>query len=183
MSRTSQHFGFELLHQQVLDNVEGLLMWLASSDFADYGDTEIEKLLFRAIFYRVVLGLSGYKDIIISTDAENEAQHLADTPDIERKLFLRPQAEIGEYRVDFLLHAINNRTTDSERVWRRLVIECDGHEFHERTKEQAAKDRSRDRWLTAHDYDVFRFTGSELWRDPWGCAMQVMDWAKKGRQL
>lgn len=66
------------------------------------------------------------------------------------------------------------------RTQRRLVVECDGHNFHERTKEQAAKDRARDRWLTSKDYDVFRFTGSELWRNPMACAEQVTDWALKG---
>lgn len=39
------------------------------------------------------------------------------------------------------------------------VIECDGHEFHERTKRQAARDRSRDRAIQAFGYRIFRFTG------------------------
>lgn len=75
------------------------------------------------------------------------------------------QARIDEYRVDFLLICT---------VWNvSVVIECDGHEFHERTKEQAQRDRSRDRTLQAMGYLVLRFTGSEIWRDPWGCAEQI----------
>jgi hypothetical protein len=46
----------------------------------------------------------------------------------------------------------------------RLNVEVDGHEFHERTKEQAERDRSRDRLLTAVGFKVFRFTGSELFK-------------------
>lgn len=57
------------------------------------------------------------------------------------------------------------------------VVECDGHDFHERTKEQAARDRSRDRRLQEAGYRVFRFTGAELYRDPLGCAREIFDWA------
>lgn len=78
---------------------------------------------------------------------------------------VKPQVQIENYRVDFLLTSIQCKQT--------FVIECDGHDFHERTKEQAAKDRSRDRELTALGYRVLRFTGSEIWRDPWGCADQI----------
>lgn len=77
------------------------------------------------------------------------------------------QKQIGEYRVDFLVTGSGTKTS--------IVIECDGHEFHERTKEQAARDRSRDRDLTAQGYRVIRFTGRELWADPWKCATEVED--------
>ena len=56
----------------------------------------------------------------------------------------------------------------------RVAIEVDGHNFHERTKEQAALDRSRDRGLTLAGWSVLRFTGSEVWHDPESCAMQVL---------
>ncbi len=49
------------------------------------------------------------------------------------------------------------------------VIECDGHDFHERTKEQAQRDKKRDRELQAAGYKVFRFTGSEIWRSRGEC--------------
>lgn len=59
-----------------------------------------------------------------------------------------------------------------------LVVECDGHDYHERTKEQAAKDRSRDRNLQMSGYTVFRFTGYEIYRAPLKCAKQVFKWAE-----
>jgi very-short-patch-repair endonuclease len=55
----------------------------------------------------------------------------------------------------------------------KIAIECDGHDFHERTKDQARRDRSKDRWLLCNGYMVLRFTGSEIRRDPIGCAEQV----------
>lgn len=56
-----------------------------------------------------------------------------------------------------------------------VIVECDGHEFHERTKHQAQRDRSRDRELQRSGYRVFRFTGSELFKDPFACAKESFD--------
>ena len=82
------------------------------------------------------------------------------------------QYHIENVRVDFIFAHKNWRTG---KVF-RLVVECDGHDFHERTKDQAARDRSRDRMFQGKGYGVFRFTGSEIWRDPIGCARQVIEW-------
>jgi very-short-patch-repair endonuclease len=80
-----------------------------------------------------------------------------------------PQVTIGDYRVDFLvLHLEGIEGLGG------VVIECDGHDYHERTKEQAARDKARDRDLQEQGYKVFRFTGSEIWRDTIGCADQPL---------
>ena len=57
---------------------------------------------------------------------------------------------------------------------KKLIVECDGHQFHERTKEQAERDRSRDREAQAEGYLILRFTGSELYRDPLKCVREVL---------
>jgi hypothetical protein len=53
------------------------------------------------------------------------------------------------------------------------AIYCDGHEFHERTKEQAARDRSIDRKLQQMGWHVFRFTESEIFRAPEKCMADI----------
>lgn len=73
------------------------------------------------------------------------------------------------YRLDFALVP-----QDTHRC-PLFAIELDGHDFHERTKEQAARDRSRDRALAKAGWQVLRFTGSELWKDPRKCARDVRD--------
>ena len=40
-----------------------------------------------------------------------------------------------------------------------IFIECDGHNFHERTKEQAARDRRKDRDSQREGKPILRFTG------------------------
>lgn len=88
-------------------------------------------------------------------------------------LVVRPQFEWGSYRSDF---ALCTRTST-------ILVECDGHNFHERTREQAAHDRRKDREAQAAGYAIFRFTGSEIYQDPEACAAQVMEFAasKLGR--
>jgi very-short-patch-repair endonuclease len=97
---------------------------------------------------------------------------------------LRRQIKIDRYTVDFLLEAeVNNDPFPSSRV--SVVIECDGHDYHERTKEQAAHDRRRDRRLAAiHSLPTIRFTGSEIHRDPSACADEVIAIVREiGREL
>lgn len=66
-----------------------------------------------------------------------------------------PQEQIGEYQVDFLVKIFDNPD-------KKYVIECDGHDFHEKTKEQAKYDKQRERFLVANGYNVLRFSGSEI---------------------
>lgn len=82
---------------------------------------------------------------------------------------ITPQAEVAGYRVDFLLWFARGREL------RGIAIECDGHDFHEKTKEQAARDKKRDREINVAGFPVIRFTGSEIYRDPVGCAEQIKD--------
>ena len=81
-----------------------------------------------------------------------------------------PQCEVAGYRVDFLLAAAR---ANGEPPF-LLAVECDGHDFHEKTKKQAARDKKRDRQLNDVGVVVYRFTGSELWRDAGQCARDVI---------
>lgn len=101
------------------------------------------------------------------------------TPSIPEpyKLVIKPQTKIGEYRVDFLLQyrtiipkIENHKITRDFESCKQLVIECDRHEFHEKTKEQAKRDKERDRKMQSFGFLVFRYTGSEIWSDAFKCA-------------
>lgn len=43
-----------------------------------------------------------------------------------------------------------------------LIVELDGHEFHERTLAQAMRDRTKDRTIQLRGHMVLRFTGHEV---------------------
>lgn len=73
------------------------------------------------------------------------------------------------YRVDLMLCVCDLK----RKTYHNFVIECDGHEFHEKTKEQAEKDRFRERKLMSMGYQVIRFTGSEIFNDSMNCSYDV----------
>jgi hypothetical protein len=85
-------------------------------------------------------------------------------------LSLYGNVAIESYRADFLL------IDDHEGV---LAIECDGHEWHERTKQQASSDRARDRALLALGIPTVRFTGSDIVYNAHACAQEVLLLAKQ----
>jgi very-short-patch-repair endonuclease len=62
----------------------------------------------------------------------------------------------------------------------KVAVELDGHDFHERTKEQATRDKSRDRRLVELGWTVLRFTGSEVWKDPRACVDQAHKVVSRG---
>ena len=74
-----------------------------------------------------------------------------------------PQHALGPYRVDIAFPEA------------KVAVECDGHEFHERTKEQAERDRKRDRYMQIHGWIVLRYTGREIHRDTNACAVEVLN--------
>lgn len=97
-----------------------------------------------------------------------EANHYNSRAIGQNSVAIMPQVRVtvggNTYRVDFLIVVFPASAQDGEG--NSIVIELDGHDYHERTKEQAASDRSRDRALIAAGYKVVRFTGSEVYRDP-----------------
>jgi very-short-patch-repair endonuclease len=88
--------------------------------------------------------------------------------------FWQSQFQVENYRVDFVFCM---EEEEGKPKGSTLVVECDGHDFHERTKAQAASDRARDRTLQELGFTIYRFTGSEIYRDPMKCAEQILRWA------
>ena len=78
------------------------------------------------------------------------------------------QVSDKNFRADFLICAIYQGKEY------KVVVECDGHNFHEKTKEQAARDKKRDRDLTSSGYTVMRFTGSEIHKNPSVCVRETL---------
>ncbi len=97
--------------------------------------------------------------------------------DGDGEIWIRPQYKVSDWsvadaqivaRVDFEL------TLRADSVWSTILIECDGHEFHDKTKEQAAADKARDRRVVALGHRIMRFTGSEIYASPQKCFNEVV---------
>lgn len=62
------------------------------------------------------------------------------------------------------------------------MIECDGHEFHEKTKEQVIYDNEREYKLKSAGYDVLHFSGSEIYNNPYECAEKTLNYISKNNK-
>ena len=96
------------------------------------------------------------------------------------RLHISLQEQIGEYRVDFLIEfwssvpqTQGNTKQLKKEVCNRAGVECNGHEWDEKTKEQARRDKQRDRILQSAGFKVLRYTGTEIYADPLKCARQI----------
>lgn len=137
-------------------DVAAAVMEFWDSDYSQKCQSEIE----RSFAASVLLALTFHGTRIGASREHAKADGVGQ--------FLEPQFVIGDYRVDFLYGR-----TDHPDLLKCIAIECDGHEFHDRTKEQAARDKARDRYLSARVGRVLRFTGSELYRDPMACGIEA----------
>lgn len=78
-------------------------------------------------------------------------------PDIP---YMKSQVKVGRYRADFEIGLPGNLEKIS-----KVLIECDGHEYHHATPEQVSRDGRRDRFLIREGYMVFHISGTEIVND------------------
>ena len=148
---------------------EAALYWAGGCEL----DSPIEEMLMMALMFRP--DQDGAPSPLL-----NESRHMSD--DDWRSfevLGVEPRASLGHinrwlmflqegagrYRLDFAFYHPSGS---------KIAIECDGHDFHERTKEQAAHDKQRDRWLQSEGWIVLRFTGSEVYKDAHACVGEIL---------
>lgn len=159
-----------------LENIGNINRGLAACE------SPIEQAIFVSL-WTFIQCASGYSNDYIVVRLNDGLTYGKSTAD--DVFIIEPQAKVGDFRVDFRITRresvpdFDNKdetgmpgVTTAET---RVIVECDGHDFHERTKEQAAKDRSRDRTLQSVGYTIFRFTGSEIWNDPVKCCREIID--------
>ena len=93
-------------------------------------------------------------------------QLLVGGPHHNEALWVQPTVTINghEYRPDFAIIYFDEK----------LAIELDGHDFHEKTKEQARRDKARGRDFVDDGWAVIRFTGSEVFADTEGVIDAIM---------
>ena len=80
-----------------------------------------------------------------------------------------------KYRVDFLIPVEYINPFSDNRVGKFYVVECDGHEFHEKTKQQVINDNKRTRKLQEYGFQVIRYSGSEIYNSSHRCATNLFN--------
>jgi len=152
--------------------------WLMLIDAFETCQSPIERLFLSAL---IAVAADDSHEIVLYAE-----KHRFDlSPPTWPKLHIQPQCVIGDYKVDFLLLWESARNSSQEqqaptvspfpKTQSSLVVECDGHDFHEKTKDQTSRDKERDRTLQSCGFHVFRYSGSDIYRDPIKCAIECRE--------
>lgn len=94
----------------------------------------------------------------------------------EEKVEKQKEFTFGDmtYRADFCITSTYMEPYSRLYIHRTVVVECDGFSYHYETQEQVERDHERDREFMAAGITVVRFTGSEINKDPDGCACNAL---------
>lgn len=138
-------------------------------------ESEIERLMIAAFYSEQISPTRWPQPFVFATAGHRTYEDMAATAKATLayghqniEMVVIPQTIIDPYRADFICFGLDVRQQVGA-----LAVECDGHAFHEKTKEQAQRDKFRDRCFISNDIPVMRFTGSEIWRDATDCVGEV----------
>lgn len=155
----------ENLAAEAAERIDTQIGVIATRDYFNQCESPIERALLAAFEVHGILW--SYHPIVglPTPEQQEKAKQERNYP-----LFIKPQFEVAGYRADFLVGYVGA----GKHTQTSIIVECDGHDWHEKTKEQAQRDKERDRVLHAHVAKVVRFTGSEVYRSPLGCAEDAL---------
>lgn len=154
LPRLSQLMFFERMNNGTLKNANPYYVYDIAGFDAGECKSPIEQILYNTFNVRVV---------------EREIKE-------DIYLISQKQISIGRKRHYADLYFDTEEALDLEGIDFRLVIECDGHDYHHASKQQVRKDYERETALKMAGYDILRFTGSQIYDDPCGCADIIIDY-------
>lgn len=80
-----------------------------------------------------------------------------------------------KYRADFFIEVCYKDKDLNIKKVEKIIVECDGREYHHSTSHQVNDDYERTLNLQKAGYSVIKFTGSQINRDPNRCAKTILD--------
>jgi very-short-patch-repair endonuclease len=123
----------------------------------DFNEMEITPI--ERIMYAILMNCHNGMNYVVLAGEDSYPYHIFS--------YVGSQVKIGKYTCDFLIEtSINDKNNhNTTHTVSKIVIECDGHDFHEKTKEQAARDKKRDRFIVSKGYKLLRYSGSEIYNN------------------
>lgn len=118
--------------------------------FLEYCESPIEKILYTALYLLV-------KDELYI--------------DVQSKIKCNEQTYYADLCIEYDEHC-NNILKENFK----LAIECDGFNYHHKNKKQVDYDNKREYDLKKCGYDILRFSGSRIYKEPIQCAKEILEY-------
>lgn len=150
-------------HFNLKDNVCDLVYKKINNALACYGNKLLESLVDCESPIEQLLALEMARINLLGINLCNP---FIDVLGIENQVEIECQE--NTYRVDFFI-TVNYKNQGIKY----FVIECDGHEFHQKTKKQVENDNKRTRDLQKKGCEIIRFSGTEIWHKSNKCACEI----------
>ena len=134
--------------------------------FCEYADLKIESPIEQLFYtaFKAALKLCCYP--------KHDADILNGKPCVYG-MEITPQCRIQTYRVDFYI-AWHGFFPSETGCLKKVVVECDSQEWHERSERERRYEKRRDRELARLGLHTFRFTGKEIKENPVKVAAEVL---------
>lgn len=133
-------------------------------------ESEIEKQVGLAL----ILGLCFNYENVIVTDFENFEKSIKSgiSEIVKNSVIIIPNCWVSKkIRVDFLLMYKKKK---SEK-YHGLIIECDSFMYHSNQK-QLTNEKERERKIQKLGYDILRFGGGEIYKNPTNVAYEIIQY-------
>jgi|APSaa5957512622_1039677.scaffolds.fasta_scaffold15385_1 very-short-patch-repair endonuclease len=151
-------------------------------------DSPIERMLYAALWVtraKANQGTSDVDPIWHRSKYGSKTEGLTPVGHVIYGVDIIPQRKIGKYRVDFLVErsfdiSITGESPSTVNQSNSVVVECDGHDWHERSEEDRRCEKQRDRYIISKGYKIFRFTGKEITDDPFEVASEIFRYLDVG---
>lgn len=156
----------------------GPLAYESISNLCDQLEEKCDSELEKNFFYQFYCLNNNLENIFLNKDPKIVESFCNLNPSKDYYLF-ETQFKVGKYKADFKITKFELEIDGDCAVNLRkksIVIEVDGHDFHEKTKEQVKKDKARDRFFLASGLNVMRFSGSEIYNDLEKCVDEVTNY-------
>ncbi|MCK5605692.1 DUF559 domain-containing protein [Candidatus Pacearchaeota archaeon] len=155
--------------QDVIDSAAARAGEITASNMVDYpytwGESPIEQLFLCALRFGAIAGEVSLDKYVL----RNEVEFIDG-------LEIKPQHEIIispllKFRVDFLITFSQLEVGGFSS--KSIVVELDGHKWHERNEEDRREEKMRERLIQRQGFHIYRFTGKEVTDNPFMCAEAV----------
>ncbi len=157
-----------ILDEQVRDELREIRNFLCLCE------SPVEQILVASVYVRFGMSFNSHFNLLQARFGDMPEYDGIFTLNLELQKPITTAVFGGSYRADVFLYLTRFwRYGNKQPAWGKLVVEVDGHNFHDRTKEQASRDRQRDRDLLLDGYKVIRFTGSDVYNNPFRCVEEI----------